>query len=115
MITTRVQEKFAGAATGSPDDAFGRYFENVVKTVSESQFSGARKENDFWILKGYYKANSKKLDREAYDYYVLVTIDRETLERQINGALESAEPDPARTPEQQTAIQRVKEAFYEGF
>jgi hypothetical protein len=115
MISTRVQEKFAGAAAGSPDDAFGRYFENVVKTVSESQFSGARKENDFWLLKRYYQADSKKVDREAYEYYVLVTIDRETLERQISGVLESAEQDPAQTPEQQTAISRVKEAFYEGF
>jgi hypothetical protein len=115
MVSTRVQEKFAGAAAGSPDDAFGRYFENVVKTVSESQFSGARKENDFWLLKRYYQADSKKVDREAYEYYVLVTIDRETLERQISGVLESAEQDPAQTSEQQTAIQRVKEAFYEGF
>ncbi|MDL2229002.1 hypothetical protein LJC14_02005 [Treponema sp. OttesenSCG-928-L16] len=115
MVSTRVQGKFAGAAVGSPDDEYGRYFENVVKSVTEASFSGARKESDFWLLKRYFKADGKSVDREEYEIYILTTIDKALLERQLDAVLEKAESDSSPTTEQKTAIDRVKEAFYEGF
>jgi hypothetical protein len=115
LVTQRVQVKFAGAAAGSPDDEFGRYFENVVKNSSDATFSGARKETDYWILKRYYKEDGKTVDREVYDYYVLVSIERKTLEKQLNAILDGTKVDTPPTKEQQTAIDRVKESFYEGF
>jgi hypothetical protein len=55
------------------------------------------------------------VDREAYDFYVLVTIDKAILERQINEVLDGTKTDAPLTREQQTAVDRVKEAFYEDF
>jgi len=115
MVSTRVQAKFVGAAAGSPDAEYGRYFEDVVKSVADANFSGARKENDFWLQKRYFKADGKSIDRESYDFYVLVSIDRDTLEQQINVVINGVSADRALTREQQTAVDRVKEAFYEGF
>ncbi len=115
LISTRVQAKFAGAAVGSPDDEFGRYFENVVKSVSEADFSGARKDSDFWVYKRYYKPDGKTEDRVVYDYYVLTTISKEALETQLQRVLDGVVVDKPLTKEQQTAVDRVKESFYEGF
>jgi hypothetical protein len=115
MVSTRVQAKFVGAAAGSPDSEYGRYFEDVVKNVSSASFSGARKENDYWLFKRYFKADGKTVDQEAYDFYVLVTIDKGILERQISEVLDGTKTDAPLTREQQTAVERVKEAFYEGF
>jgi hypothetical protein len=115
LVSTRVQARFAGAAAGSPDDEYGRYFENVVKTASDATYSGARKEADFWVLKRYFKEDGKTVDREVYDYYVLVTIDKETLKKQIENVLNGVKPDKPLTKEQQTAVDRVKQSFYEGF
>ncbi len=115
MVSSRVQARFAGAAAGSPDDAYGRYFENVVKSASDASYSGARKETDFWILKRFFKADGKSVDREEYDYFVLISIDKEILQRQINDVLNGVKVDTPPTKEQATAIDRVKEAFYEGF
>lgn len=115
LVSTRVQAKFAGAAAGSPDDEYGRYFENVVKSASDATYSGARKETDFWILKRYFKEDGKTVDREVYDYYVLVSIDQATLKRQIDAVLNGVKPDRPLSREQQTAVDRVKESFYEGF
>jgi hypothetical protein len=115
MVSTRVQARFAGAAAGSPDDEYGRYFEAVVKNASDATYSGARKENDFWILKRYFKGDGKNVDREVYDFYVLVTIDKNSLEQQINAILNETEAGTPPTKEQAVAIDRVKEAFYEGF
>jgi len=115
LVSMRVQAKFAGAAAGSPDDEFGRYFENVVKNVSDAKISGARKETDFWIFKRYFKVDGKTVDREVYDYYVLNTIDQETLKKQLDAVLNGTTPDKPQTKEQKAAVDRVKEAFYEGF
>jgi hypothetical protein len=115
MVSSRVQAKFVGAAAGSPEAEYGRYFEDVVKNMGSASFSGARKENDYWLLKRYLKSDRKSVDREAYDFYVLVTIGKEDLEQQISKVLDGTKPDQAFTREQQTAVDRVKEAFYEGF
>jgi hypothetical protein len=115
MVSRRVQDRFAGAAAGSPDDAYGRYFENVVKSSSDATYTGARKETDFWLQKRFFKADGKTVDREIYEYYVLVSIDKAILERQISDVLNNVNADIPPTPEQATAYDRVKEAFYEGF
>ena len=115
MVSNRVRAKFVGAAAGSPDAEYGRYFEDVVQSVAEASFSGARRENDYWLLKRYFKADGKSVDRESYDFYVLVTIDRPMLEAQINNVINGVQVSRPLTREQQTAVDRVKEAFYEGF
>jgi hypothetical protein len=115
MVSSRVQVRFATAATGSPDEAYGRYFESVIKNVSDASFSGARKENDFWLLKRYFEADGKTVNREEYEYYVLVSINKELLQRQINDILNRANADIALTGDQSDAVIRVKEVFYEGF
>ncbi|HCM26668.1 MAG: hypothetical protein A2Z99_16245 [Treponema sp. GWB1_62_6] len=115
LMSTRVQAKFAGAAAGSPEAEFGSYFENVVKNVSDATFSGARIDSNFWILKRYFKDDNKTVDREVYDYYVLVTIDRALLQKQLDNIINGVKLDKPVTKEQQTAVDRVKESFYEGF
>jgi hypothetical protein len=115
MVSFRVQMRFANAATGNPDDEYGRYFENVVKTVSDTSISGARKENDFWILKSIFKDDGKTVDREEYEYFVLVSVDKNLLQRQIDAVLDQAVADAAPTRDEVIAIERVKTIFYEGF
>jgi hypothetical protein len=115
LVATRVQARFAGAAAGSPDDVFGRYFENLVKTTSDAVYSGARKETDFWLLKRYFQADGQTVDREAFDFYILVTIDKELLQKQITDILNRVQRDTTSTREQTSAIDHVKAAFYEGF
>jgi hypothetical protein len=116
MVTTRVQAKSAAAAAGSPDDKeLGRYLEDVVKASSDATFTGARKENDFWILKRYFKPDGVTVDREVYEVYVLTTIDRASFKAQLDAILNGTAAKKPVSKESQTAIDRVKESFYEGF
>jgi hypothetical protein len=115
LISTRVEDKLAGAGVGGVDGDFARYSENVLTAVSKSAYSGARKEADHWELWRYYKEDGKTTDREEYRVYVLTAIDKVVLQRQVNAALDNAEPDPAQTPELKRAVDLVRETFYEGF
>jgi len=115
LVSQRVQAKFAGAMAGSPDAEVGRYFENIVKNVADATITGARKDTDFWLYKRYFKDDGKTEDKVIYDYYVLVTIDKEMLKKQLDAVISGAKAAKPMTKEQTTAVDRVKEAFYEGF
>ena len=47
FVSVRVQDKFVGAAAGDIDK-LETYMEDVVKSVSEAQYSGARIVKQYW-------------------------------------------------------------------
>lgn len=116
-LSTRVQQKFAGAQVGDRDQ-LQEYFENVVKTVSEAKFSGFMAGPDWWVYLQYYKPGAKsktEVDRRVYRVIKIYTIDQTVLQTQLNKYLNDAEAKVAKTPEKQRAIDAVQSAFYEGF
>ena len=82
-VSTRVNALFTGAASGSPDGESGTYFENIVKTSSGASYSGARKVNDWWVMTRRYDPDQKKKYVDEYRCYVLYTIDKDLLDRQV--------------------------------
>ena len=82
-VSTRVNALFTGAASGSPDGEYGTYFENIVKTSSGASYSGASKVNDWWVMTRRYDPDQKKKYVDEYRCYVLYTIDKDLLDRQV--------------------------------
>ncbi len=116
-LSTRVQQKFAGAQVGDRDQ-LTEYFENVVKTVSEAKFSGFMAGPDWWVYLQYYKPGAKnksEVERRIYRVIKLYSIDTEVLQKQLEKYLTDVEAAVAKTPEKQRAIDAVQSAFYEGF
>lgn len=116
-LSTRVQQKFAGAQVGDRDQ-LEEYFENVVKTVSEAKFSGFMAGPDWWVYLQYYKPGAKsktEVDRRIYRVIKLYSIDSALLQSQLEKYLNDVEAAVAKTPEKQRAIDAVQSAFYEGF
>lgn len=108
MVSTRVEDKFVGAAAGDRNSLEG-YMEEVVKSVSEAQYSGARTEEDFWVKRRKASDNS-----EDYRYLFLVTVPKQQIDDAIKRALKAADEEDKPTADKQTAIDRVKAAFDEG-
>lgn len=116
-LSTRVQQKFAGAQVGDRDE-LQEYFENVVKTVSEASFSGFMGGPDWWVYLQYYKPGAKsksEVDRRAYRVIKIYTIDQSVLQAQLDKYLKDSAAATAKTPEKQRAIDAVQSSFYEGF
>lgn len=116
-LSTRVQQKFAGAQVGDRDQ-LTEYFENVVKTVSEAKFSGFMAGPDWWVYLQYYKPGAKsksEVERRIYRVIKLYSIDTAVLQKQLEKYLNDVEGAIAKTPEKQRAIDAVQSAFYEGF
>jgi hypothetical protein len=108
IVSTRVEDKFVGAAAGDRN-ALETYMEEVVKSVSTAQYSGARIEEDFWIKRR--KISDKS---EDYRYLFLVTVPRKQIDDAIARALNEADQKAKPTPDKETAIKRVKDSFNTG-
>jgi hypothetical protein len=111
MVAARVLARFA-ATTASPDVVYGRYFEQVVKKAADIRYPGAEKEDDFWLLRRS-GAEGESPSGDVYDFYILVSIDKEVLREHINGILEGTQTEATR--EQAVAITRLRENFFNGF
>lgn len=113
MVSTRVMNKFAGAQVGDKD-MVETYMEEVAKVLAVAEYSGARKEDDFWIYRQFYDDNGRPTEK-IYTYYLLYTVPEEQIDDAIQRNLNAQNnKDKAKTEEEQVARDRVKELFSDG-
>jgi hypothetical protein len=110
LVSTRVEQVFAGAQVGD-QDFVETYFENVVKTVSETEINGLRKYGDFWVLKQYVNDDGSAGEKE-YAYYTLYTVEEDIVEELIERAIEGVDAD---TEEELSAKERVRQVLEDEF
>lgn len=114
-INLRVQSKFAGALAGDKDKV-GIYQEAVSKSVAEGTVNGFKKEADWWVQLRWFKPDKpSQMDREEFRYLVLYVIPKDMMDQKIQEALDGVVKQKPPSPEQATAMDKVKQAFYEGF
>jgi hypothetical protein len=110
LVSTRVQDKFVGAAAGDKDK-LETYLEEVVKSVSEAQYSGAAKVASYWWQ--IQRADASGNLVQPFEYYLLYGVPKDQIDQAIKRALAAADEKPA-SPDEQTARDRVKAAMEGG-
>lgn len=115
LVSIRVQDRFIKGSSGFPDRVYGRYFEYVVRAVSDTSYPGARLVEDYWVLKRFLPQEDGTSEPDTYQVFILISIDRKTLEVKINSLLNQykAQGKPNRT--QLAAIERINETFFVTF
>lgn len=111
MVSTRVQDKFVGAAAGDKDK-LETYMEDTVKSVSDAQYSGARKVADYWWE--IQKANADGTIDQVYEYYLLYAVPKTQIDQAISRALSTADQTQPASQDEQTARDRVKAVMQQG-
>lgn len=106
MVSNRVKSKFVGALAGDID-MVETYMEQVVKSVSEAEFSGLRVNEEFWVKKRYFDQDGN-VEKEEYRYLFLITVPRKAINDAIKRAFDESAPE---TEEERSAIDRVKESW----
>lgn len=116
LIARRVQARFPGSDTGSPDHEYGRYFENLVRSAADVPYEGAERKGDFWFQKGYSAGDGENPEEEeTYVFLVLLTIDQTALKTQLEPVLAKAAEGIQTTRDQSSAINRLQASFFDGF
>jgi hypothetical protein len=114
LVAVRIEERLAAAAL-YPDDEYGEFFEVVVKRASDTDYQGVRREDSYWLLRRSYAENDGETYSEAYDFFILVSIDRGELAARIRALLDKSRGIRTPTREQSAAINRIRENFFNGF
>ena len=125
LITRRAERRLVSSASLYPDDEYGEYYEFLIRDISNGEYSGAVKEQTFWLKrKIIYSAETdgnantqSKPDaaQERYEFLVLISVDKETLQKQIQGIMTKIKTKIIPTKEQAAAVARIKNTFFEGF
>ena len=111
MITQRIKDVSAAAAAGDKD-MIETYLEEVVRSVSQAELHGLKKESDYWIQQRYFTADGE-VEGDFYTVLVLYSIPRKTLDKIIADAINGIEKP--KTEEEVRARDLVNKALREHF
>jgi len=127
LIVQRVERRLVAAAALYPDDEYGEYFAHMIKRVSDEEYPGAVKEDIFWTKQRNIPTeaeNEEDADSETppenvvverYEFLILFSIDRDMFQTQINNIMADIKTTTAPTRDQATAINKIRQTFFEGF
>ena len=123
LITRRVEHRLVSSASLYPDDEYGEYFEFLMREVSNGEFLGAVKEQSFWLKRKV--VSSEETDgntqpnpdtaQERYEFFVLISVDKKTLQKQIQEIMAGIKTKIPPTKEQAAVIAKIKNTFFERF
>jgi hypothetical protein len=80
----------ATASTGSASGEFSQEIDNVINAIVNVSYSGAQREADWWSLRRRYDPDQKDVYTDEYTAYVLYTVPKSELNRQVAKALETS-------------------------
>ena len=114
LAAARTEARFSSAVL-YPDMEYGSFYEALIKSASDAFWTGAVREDDFWIHRSFYAIDDLDVYKDTLEFLILVTIERELFSSQLDAVFQSVKPEPPPTKDQLAAINRVKARFYEGF
>jgi hypothetical protein len=115
LVAVRIEKRFLAAAQSYPDYEYGPYFEALIRLASDSVWEGALKDDEFWLLREFPEADGFMVMPEMYDFLILVKIEKTLLASQIRTLFQNVEPLSPLSRDQNAAVQRVQERFFEDF
>ena len=108
-VQTRVESTFSGAASGALDSKYNTYFESIVKTITDIDYSGAKEAGEWWVLVRRYDNDVKKKYTDEYRIYSLYTMDKDYLDMQIINAIDKAAKESEPAADKDQLINSVKD------
>ena len=115
LAAVRIENRFLHDARSYPDNEYGSYFLALIRSASDALWQGAVRDGDFWLLRRFYDADGVVLNWESYNYFILVKVERDVLTPQITTLLRDVRPEEPLSTDQQRAVNRVVEQFFENF
>ena len=121
LAAARIENRLITAANLYPDDEYGDYFEALVKKAFNTEYTGALKDETFWIkTRTHQEADPDEPDQiveplELYEYFILISIDKKLLQTQIQKLMAEINIINIPTRNQRAAVSRVEQIFFVGF
>jgi hypothetical protein len=104
LAAVRIEKRMNSSVLLYPDDEYGEFNEAFVKKAFNAEYSGAVKEQTYWI----------KTD-EVYEFYVFVSMEKNKMQSIIRTMMSDALAAVTPTRAQNAAINQLQQLFFEGF
>ena len=129
LAASRIEARIF-SSSNYPDLEYGDFYESLIRAASDYSWTGAVREDDFWILKRILPGSGDSSgespgveelptgendEEEMYEFFILVTIEKSLFTSQLDMIFEYLRPNPQPTRDQISAANRLKERFYYGF
>ena len=115
LAAARIESRFI-TGVPFPDNEYGAFYEVLVRAASDAQWAGAQREDNFWIRKRYLPTeDNPEQERETWEFFILITMDKELFAHRTEEIFRNINPSPQPTRAQNTAINRIKERFFDDF
>jgi len=113
----RIERRMIYAALLYPDDEYGAFFETMVKKAHNAEYSGVVKEDTYWIKLLNNSENTGVVgnNTEIYNFFVLLTIDKTTMQDIINEMMTETVNAVNPVGAHRNAVNRLRQYFFEGF
>ena len=108
-VSNRVESIFSGAASGDLDGEYNTYFESIIKSITEIDYSGAKEAGEWWVLVRRYDPDVRKKYTDEYRIFLLYTIDKDYLDMQIMNAIEKSAKEYSNDESKSEVVNSVKE------
>ena len=83
-------QSVGGSTSQSQSGTYQQQIDNVINAIVNVSYSGAQREADWWSLRRRYDPDQKDTFNDEYTAYVLYTIPKAELNRQVARALETS-------------------------
>lgn len=113
-ISIRVKESFDAVEQGDKDK-LSVYFREVVESISETEFSGYQKYDEWWALRRYGSAAGPKAGTKEYTYYSLYVLPKSALKKYIVAAQDRAAQSAKLPADTAKSRERSERALSESF
>ena len=83
-------QSVGGSGSASSHGSYQQQIDSVINAIVNVSYSGAQREADWWSLRRRYDPDRKDVFNDEYTAYVLYTVPRSELNRQVAHALETS-------------------------
>jgi len=117
LAAERIERRIIYGSYLYPDYEYGLFFETMVKKAYSTVYTGAVKEDTYWIKMKIEQENDniETAYTERYNFFVLISIDKRTIQAIISDLMKESLSVVTPTAEQRSSINRLQQNFFERF
>ena len=112
LSADRIEKRMYLTASLYPDDEYGAFYETMMHNAYKTEYPGAVKEDYYWIKT---KSGSEEEPSENYIFYLLITIEKNSMQFIIKNMITKASETVTLTKSQNNSVNKLRNTFFEGF
>jgi hypothetical protein len=116
LAAPRIERRMISWVSRYPDHEYGLFFETMVKKAYSAVYQGVVKEDTYWVKSVKNEGGEQGWEDEGvYVFFVLLSIDKITMQSVISNMIAESLASVTPTPSQRSTINRLRQNFFEGF